>query len=1101
MNMISTGSFLTETSASNKQSELVKKLTAAWEKKNSKTARAGGASLMALSLAACGGEDDTPFSQADVDAAVAAVDITSDNQAAIDAAIAALPEDTTPFSQADLDAAVAAVDLTTDNADAVAAALTAADGTQYASVDAAIVSNDAGLATQKAEAEQSLADLQATYDALVASNNELQSAYDSLTQPKEELFTAVNGETVATTSGNDTYTAVVSATASKNTYQSNDKLADSSSDDADVLTINTDGDISATPTISGIETININVDALSAGADVTDLDVALDNIAAGASINVDSVKSGSIINSVTFTSDAGHTITTSDDFTTVTTALAADADGVINLNAVGDAVNNVTVSVSGAADTLTVDAAGYVSVTAASVTDLVNITSVNDTTVSATASAGVFINAGGDVTLTDVDSATIVNVTAGGDFSVATAKMAAALKPVIDASGTVSVFTDDATSITVGGKKTITVAEDAGSDLVLANVTVKGEATTIDVDSAAGVRTVIVNGDQDYTLQMSAAAIDAFTTGTADTITLTDNTTAGTSTLKLNTAAGSVDATKTVVDNIDLAIDNGGDTLTVASGQNVNISVDQTGTTTISSVAATASTNTVSVTFDDGVNSATNTAVDITGDLDFTNLATVNLDMSGDSLASLAAETHVVDDMDSSGDVNITMGSNKLSITGDIAIGATNTLTITGSGTVTGDGSESITAKAIDASGVSAKVTLNEIESEEVASVKTGSGDDVVETTASTTEADLTITTGAGDDTLTLAKVAVGGESLTVDMGDGDDTLVLADDAAITRTGSDLNTVTGVEYLSYGGAFTVDSSVINNETWSISESAAATDNLTVTVLASDTAIDLSGLTVTAANAAAVAKDTFVVDASSAGLDGVTSIKGALITKNTITANDLDATTIVGGNKADALNGGAKADTITGGEGADVITGNEGNDTIILTETTSAVDKVTLIAASNGVDTVIGFNSSKDVVNLEGSVTGNDSAGAATFAQVNTALTAGAVAYDPSGSMATTDHIVLIGTALSTNGDLDNASDGTELLKALSSTSAAATQITVDATHKGYIAAFQDGNTYIYQADAGTSGTTAVVAGEMDLVAILQGVGVGEISAADFAIVT
>ena len=72
MNMISTGAFQTEMGASSKQQELVKKLTAAWEKKNSKAARAGGVSLMALSLAACGDEDDTPFSQADVDAAVAA---------------------------------------------------------------------------------------------------------------------------------------------------------------------------------------------------------------------------------------------------------------------------------------------------------------------------------------------------------------------------------------------------------------------------------------------------------------------------------------------------------------------------------------------------------------------------------------------------------------------------------------------------------------------------------------------------------------------------------------------------------------------------------------------------------------------------------------------------------------------------------------------------------------------------------------------------------------------------------------------------------------------------------------------------------------------
>ena len=55
MNIMSNGSFLDEMNASNKQEALVKSLTSAWEKKNSKVARAGGVSLMALTLAACGG--------------------------------------------------------------------------------------------------------------------------------------------------------------------------------------------------------------------------------------------------------------------------------------------------------------------------------------------------------------------------------------------------------------------------------------------------------------------------------------------------------------------------------------------------------------------------------------------------------------------------------------------------------------------------------------------------------------------------------------------------------------------------------------------------------------------------------------------------------------------------------------------------------------------------------------------------------------------------------------------------------------------------------------------------------------------------------------
>jgi S-layer protein len=59
MNMISTGAFQTEMGASNKQPTLAEKFAAVWEKKNAKAARAGGVSLMALSLAACGSDSGT----------------------------------------------------------------------------------------------------------------------------------------------------------------------------------------------------------------------------------------------------------------------------------------------------------------------------------------------------------------------------------------------------------------------------------------------------------------------------------------------------------------------------------------------------------------------------------------------------------------------------------------------------------------------------------------------------------------------------------------------------------------------------------------------------------------------------------------------------------------------------------------------------------------------------------------------------------------------------------------------------------------------------------------------------------------------------------
>jgi len=62
MNMISTGAFQDEMNASNKQTSIAEKFAAVWEKKNAKAARAGGVSLMALSLAACGSDSTTSTS-------------------------------------------------------------------------------------------------------------------------------------------------------------------------------------------------------------------------------------------------------------------------------------------------------------------------------------------------------------------------------------------------------------------------------------------------------------------------------------------------------------------------------------------------------------------------------------------------------------------------------------------------------------------------------------------------------------------------------------------------------------------------------------------------------------------------------------------------------------------------------------------------------------------------------------------------------------------------------------------------------------------------------------------------------------------------------
>ena len=78
MNMISTSAFQDEMDASIKQETLAEKFARVWEKKNSKVARAGGISLMALSLAACGSDD---ASETSTTTPVAAVDTDGDGVA------------------------------------------------------------------------------------------------------------------------------------------------------------------------------------------------------------------------------------------------------------------------------------------------------------------------------------------------------------------------------------------------------------------------------------------------------------------------------------------------------------------------------------------------------------------------------------------------------------------------------------------------------------------------------------------------------------------------------------------------------------------------------------------------------------------------------------------------------------------------------------------------------------------------------------------------------------------------------------------------------------------------------------------------------------
>lgn len=74
MNKISTGAFQAEMDSYTEKNDMVAKLVGAWEKKNAKVARAGGVSLMALTLAACGSDDTATVS---TDTTTTTVDTTT----------------------------------------------------------------------------------------------------------------------------------------------------------------------------------------------------------------------------------------------------------------------------------------------------------------------------------------------------------------------------------------------------------------------------------------------------------------------------------------------------------------------------------------------------------------------------------------------------------------------------------------------------------------------------------------------------------------------------------------------------------------------------------------------------------------------------------------------------------------------------------------------------------------------------------------------------------------------------------------------------------------------------------------------------------------
>jgi Ca2+-binding RTX toxin-like protein len=288
---------------------------------------------------------------------------------------------------------------------------------------------------------------------------------------------------------------------------------------------------------------------------------------------------------------------------------------------------------------------------------------------------------------------------------------------------------------------------------------------------------------------------------------------------------------------------------------------------------------------------------------------------------------------------------------------------------------------------------------------------------AQTAAVSASVTGTAGNDTFTFSQFFDTADTITG--GAGTDTLVLAGTGNVT---ANLDLVTGVENITLGTGGNYVLSLTNGTV------AHAQDNTLVTI-----------------NASALTTETL-------SFTGTNSSQHAYV--------------VTGGAAADTILGSALADTITGGNGADVITGNAGNDSIILTETTAAVDTVTLsAAATNGNDSVTGFTrgaTSGDIINFADLGTAGTLAAAEVRLQANTGAIATAIGSVSNGQ-ATDSFIILNNTTYATGALAEAASNVVGAAGTAVTGNAAVYFLYTDGTN-GYIA---------YDSDYDTDGTTLV----------------------------
>ena len=617
-----------------------------------------------------------------------------------------------------------------------------------------------------------------------------------------------------------------------------------------------------------------------------------------------------------------------DDTTEVSDASTSDAD-TLTLAATGDfafgTTNNVeTININAATsfgDEFDIDFAKV-----DNDTGTVNVTTAPTVTI-----AGVEVGGQQDIDLenvrSDVNTTTVQDVDIDFDSNAAVENVA-------------HTVTVDATADTIN----ITGANDAGITLIMANdaagsqsVTIAGEDGTNDAVTISANNTVALDLNQtvaNATLSGNTNEVTYTITNTDNavvtdsTITLTGsqnitikadadeltgsnlvNSATGTETINVTASTGTaLDLSKAaLVDNLELSFDASGDTVTVKSGQAVELSANQSGTLIIEEAGTAAAGGSLAITLDGGTDSAFTA-----GEINTDHFEALSVNAGNNTVTGL-----IIDTGDQAGN------------DADVTIVGTNDITFADSG------GESIDAAAENVTVNAKSVTLsgdiggNDISVTATSGVISAAGQNIV-------------AVDGGSITLS-ATGPVTAATVHVDVADidaGEDIVISGNDVDITSTikahDVTLTATNDSETSTLGGALTVGGDLkFTDGGWDVNAAVGVTGTLTIS---GDAEVDVAGGVVTAA-AGVVITSTNDVD-----------FEGTLITPvlNAASASGAISVDFDGNTAAVTSLTGSGNDTIELDD-AVVFTVNSGDgvDTITVTDVAAG----TVINSAGGADTI------------------------------------------------------------------------------------------------------------------------------------------------------